>query len=709
MAYQYTDYSGYGNETDEETRKRRAMIMAGLSPDSGIGDVASNMFTNRLTQAKDTITNAGQLLTNPEEELKRRMGFQPVAPTVPTEEQVAQQAQPLEQQLQQYKPVAPTPIMPNQPMPEIGQPPVPGKPVMVAGATQMPTPPRPPLYTGPSQGDEGATVGKAMVQPPMQPSVQTRTMAQPAMAQPITTAPPVMAAPAWVDAANKAGTNFANLLDVAAKYPESRDFIQNKLELSFKNKTKEDEANQLFKDAAAGDLKAQNKISQLLRPDTGKPKAEVTVGDYAKAYLYKRLGLDALAQDVQNKIIGKETKFGQVTVGGTNWAVETDPSGNIIRARDEEGNYATEQTLNKLRAGGQKFGSQMFGFTGESAVIPEGQADAGQEYRQRTNAVSGAIENVITSGPNIGKIYAGPPGASRSVGTSFSKALNQAFIDFQTKPTVEMAKSMLEIAGKVDDGSGRTINAVNARIRQMTPGIFNQITSGQAGTPPAPTSAGAQPTMPQVTTAPAGTTKTTVVSSVSPTAVQKPVATGGGGSLLAQQTQIPASIETKEQIKRAELKPPAEERGKIEAKDIKNQNFADSSYSLIKPISDEIKRSTGSGIGAGVDVLAGKLGASTKGAQSIAKLEVLAYPILANVPRFEGPQSDYDVQLYRQAAGDFGNASKPVATRLAALDAMITILKKYDKAGKNDWSFGSKQESSGQGTTSSGNKYKKVE
>jgi hypothetical protein len=176
----------------------------------------------------------------------------------------------------------------------------------------------------------------------------------------------------------------------------------------------------------------------------------------------------------------------------------------------------------------------------------------------------------------------------------------------------------------------------------------------------------------------------------------------------ANDEAIQADIQARKELRVAEQKPPAEARGKVEAKDVNNQAFADSSYSLIKPISDEIKRSTGSGIGAGVDVLAGKLGASTKGAQSIAKLEVLSYPILANVPRFEGPQSDYDVQLYRQAAGDFANASKPVATRLAALDAMVSILKKYDKAGKNDWSFGSAA-SEGAGTTSSGNKYKRVQ
>jgi hypothetical protein len=46
------------------------------------------------------------------------------------------------------------------------------------------------------------------------------------------------------------------------------------------------------------------------------------------------------------------------------------------------------------------------------------------------------------------------------------------------------------------------------------------------------------------------------------------------------------------------------------------------------------------------------------------------------------------VQVYKQAAGDFANDKLPVETRLAALQGLITLLKKYDKEGKNDWSFG---------------------
>jgi hypothetical protein len=145
---------------------------------------------------------------------------------------------------------------------------------------------------------------------------------------------------------------------------------------------------------------------------------------------------------------------------------------------------------------------------------------------------------------------------------------------------------------------------------------------------------------------------------------------------------------TEERIK-AEQKPGAEAKGKIEAKDINNQNYADTTYGLIRPISDAINQSTGSGIGSGVDKLAGVIGVGTKGAENIARLETLGYQLLSNVPRFEGPQSDIDVQLYKQAAGDLSNSSKPINVRLAALDSIVMMLKKYDKAGKNDWSFGS--------------------
>jgi len=130
-------------------------------------------------------------------------------------------------------------------------------------------------------------------------------------------------------------------------------------------------------------------------------------------------------------------------------------------------------------------------------------------------------------------------------------------------------------------------------------------------------------------------------------------------------------------------------------------------------ISSKKDLSTGAGIGAGVDTLARLFGVGTGGAEAIAQLNTMSYPFKYMIPRFEGPQSDKDTNLYVEAAGDFANPKKTQAERLAALKGMIFILKKYDKEGKNDWSFGGVDPTSTAkpqvGQTSSGNKYKKVE
>jgi hypothetical protein len=167
----------------------------------------------------------------------------------------------------------------------------------------------------------------------------------------------------------------------------------------------------------------------------------------------------------------------------------------------------------------------------------------------------------------------------------------------------------------------------------------------------------------------------------------KPIQGQAGGTVTAT-TVTPAQLEAKQSGLTKKEDVIGKTEGEQVASDMKNQRFADSTYGLIAPIAEQIKKSTGSGVGAAVDSLAATIGKSTDGAKAIQQLKILSYPILANVPRFEGPQSDYDVQVYKQAAGDFANDKLPVETRLAALQGMIQLLKKYDKEGKNDWTFG---------------------
>lgn len=91
-----------------------------------------------------------------------------------------------------------------------------------------------------------------------------------------------------------------------------------------------------------------------------------------------------------------------------------------------------------------------------------------------------------------------------------------------------------------------------------------------------------------------------------------------------------------------------------------------------------IDGATGSYGGAGIDQLARLAGVSTDGAQNIAQLRVLEGNIMMAQPRMEGPQSNMDVELYRQMAAQIGDPTVPNATKKAALNTLRTLYDKYD-------------------------------
>jgi hypothetical protein len=86
---------------------------------------------------------------------------------------------------------------------------------------------------------------------------------------------------------------------------------------------------------------------------------------------------------------------------------------------------------------------------------------------------------------------------------------------------------------------------------------------------------------------------------------------------------------------------------------------------------------TASGIGAGVDALAGVVGYAPKGANEAATLDTLSGWMVANVPRMEGPQSNFDVQNYQTMAGMVGDRTKPLSVRKNALNEVIKLQEKY--------------------------------
>jgi hypothetical protein len=92
---------------------------------------------------------------------------------------------------------------------------------------------------------------------------------------------------------------------------------------------------------------------------------------------------------------------------------------------------------------------------------------------------------------------------------------------------------------------------------------------------------------------------------------------------------------------------------------------------------------TASLIGAGRDVAAGALGISTQGAEKADALAAIGGSLVSKMPRMEGPQSNIDVENYRIMAGRVGDRALPVERRMAALDEVEKLYRKYDKQSPN--------------------------
>lgn len=141
------------------------------------------------------------------------------------------------------------------------------------------------------------------------------------------------------------------------------------------------------------------------------------------------------------------------------------------------------------------------------------------------------------------------------------------------------------------------------------------------------------------------------------------------------------AIQTQDAVTRAGGVAAAQETAKTGAelaqKDLKRTRDADETLRLLDEAERLLPNATGGGLAALRDRGAAFFGKSTEGAQNTAALNLLSAKLVANVPRFEGPQSNIDVQFYREAAGDLANPTLPVDTRLAAARTMRSLQQKY--------------------------------
>jgi hypothetical protein len=112
----------------------------------------------------------------------------------------------------------------------------------------------------------------------------------------------------------------------------------------------------------------------------------------------------------------------------------------------------------------------------------------------------------------------------------------------------------------------------------------------------------------------------------------------------------------------------------------KNAQMAATVMPQIERARGLLNHATGSGAGALVDKALAVVGQSTQGADSAAALDTLGGWMTSNVPRFEGPQSNADTEVYKTMAGRVSDRTLPISQRKAALDEVQALMQA--RAGK---------------------------
>ena len=85
-------------------------------------------------------------------------------------------------------------------------------------------------------------------------------------------------------------------------------------------------------------------------------------------------------------------------------------------------------------------------------------------------------------------------------------------------------------------------------------------------------------------------------------------------------------------------------------------------------------------------------GTSDEETQANAALKVISGKMVSNMPRMEGPQSDKDVQLYKDMAANIADPTVPAEDKRTALQALRDLNAKYTKPARKVIKFGDLKE-----------------
>lgn len=204
---------------------------------------------------------------------------------------------------------------------------------------------------------------------------------------------------------------------------------------------------------------------------------------------------------------------------------------------------------------------------------------------------------------------------------------------------------------------------------------------------------GTQPNPPAVGGAPAGDLRAQLREAE---ARRDPVRIAQLRQQLAQQTQQPATVgmplQSEAENKRESEAIETEQ--KNVASNLENMKKAQLSVQKYEEAIDLIKKAkpTSSGFGSIMDKAGDFVGVALPGRDAAEELKTIGGWLTANVPRMEGPQSNFDVENYQRMAGMVGNDRLPMSTRLKSAErAMKMIIDSAPKEFGEAWSVKSKE------------------
>lgn len=116
---------------------------------------------------------------------------------------------------------------------------------------------------------------------------------------------------------------------------------------------------------------------------------------------------------------------------------------------------------------------------------------------------------------------------------------------------------------------------------------------------------------------------------------------------------------------------------KQSGEDAKKGKQADSLLSMIGQAREILPLATGGGAEAYGAAAKGFFGKSDTKTQADSKLGTISGWMVSNVPRMEGPQSNFDVENYKTMAARVGNNEIPIPDRMAALGELEKLQQKY--------------------------------